>query len=232
MKDELENKSVDANSNVEKRRSVLKKMGISIPAIITLSSRPAYGAGFCSLSGFASVNPSGVLRHANQHCNGFSQGAWSTPYSGDGVWPLGCIPNPESENKLFPLHKLVGALQSTNTILADRIAKGTTLFYSGQVFSSGSSNNWNVIPPGWPADLSFTLHDALLYGDELAREAAAAFLNAKAAPTDPKIDNFHFTVTQVQDLFNVGQSWVDGKLVPEPGLNSSEFIALFQAAQH
>ena len=80
LQSEAENKQ-----STNSRRSALKKIGIATPALITLSSRPAYGAGFCSLSGFASINASGVLRHQNQSCGGYSQGGWKTPYgNGDG----------------------------------------------------------------------------------------------------------------------------------------------------
>lgn len=233
MKKMSNDSQIDVSSNEKNegrssKRAALKKIGIAIPAIITLSSRPAYGAGFCSLSGFASVNASGVARHANEHCGGFSQGGWSTPYSGDGVWPAGCVPNPISEHeaphKLTTLTKLIQALAVPgNTIAFDRSVVEPTLFYSIDTFSMGP----DVIPANWPGALGFTLHDALLYGDELAREAVAAFLNAKT-----NLPDFHFSVDQVRDLFKDGQTWINGQWVPSPALNAAEFIQLFQAAQH
>jgi hypothetical protein len=56
------------------RRSLLKKAVIGVPAVMALANKPAFGA-VCTLSGFQSVNPSGVVRHQGG-CGGISPGAW------------------------------------------------------------------------------------------------------------------------------------------------------------
>jgi hypothetical protein len=250
---EVSSKKKDVNN----KRATLLKIGVAIPAIVTLSSRPAYGAGFCSLSGFASVNASGVTRHANKSCGGYSQGGWKTAYgSGDGNWASdapGCKPNPKAEYDFhYNSSRLIQATKSALNnekhcnnsgkwksngskvcadIIGDRAAYGTTSFNS--VFSSGLKNSMQnrLTNAGWPVQLIFSLHDALLYGDTITREAAAAYLNAKAAENG-LLPDFHFTTAQVQDLYNQGYSWVNGNKVPANPLSRSEFVALFQAAQH
>lgn len=238
LQSEAENKQ--ANS----RRSALKKIGIATPALITLSSRPAYGAGFCSLSGFASINASGVLRHQNESCGGYSQGGWKTPYgNGEGNWAtegVGVIPNPESE-KYETLDKLKEALEYYENgcpepdkgkapecvdVLEARSVNGTTLF--SQVFTRAPISN-DVT--GWPGVFGYnvSLHDGLIYGDEVTREAVAAYLNAKSTTRT----DFHFTASQVQDLFNQGYTTVGGQVFPSSGtLSDADFIALFKGAQH
>ena len=243
--------------NVNSKRATLIKIGVAVPAIVTLSSRPAYGAGFCSLSGFASVNASGVIRHQNESCGGYSQGGWTTAHEpGDGNWATdapGCKPNPLKEyNFNYTIDKLISATKSyisgelhcnnagkwknngnkaCTDIIGERAAYGTTSFVS--VFSTGLRNGMQnkLNNKGWPAQLIFSLHDALLYGNNITREAAAAFLNAKSAEAG-NLPDFHFTTQQVKDLYNQGFTWINGNKVPEQPLTNAEFIALFQAAQH
>jgi len=208
----MNKESLESDSKVEKgmengRRSVLKKIGIAAPAIITLTSRPSYGAGFCSLSGFASVSPSGVIKHRNQRC-GLSHGGWKTPYAGAGTWPVGCVPNPQAQymHNYSGQNGFLAAYNSAtpppgnvHPFTAARIIAGTTP-YNG-VFDL---NKYDPRPNNWPSDLVFSLHDAMLYGDKVGREAATALLNAKEAlvSTDPLFENFHFTEDQVISLFN------------------------------
>lgn len=237
------------NKSVNSRRSILKKIGIAAPAVITLSSRPAYGAGFCSLSGFISVSPSGVIRHQNESCGGYSQGGWKTPYgNGDGNWAtenVGVTPNPESED-----HSTLAGLQEDldrydnnvngcrngsatgkpedrlcPNIIADRLANGTTDFSA--VFTRAPVANVG----NWPNNVGYSvsLHDGLLYGDEVTREAVAAYLNANASSRT----DFHFTSQQVVDLFNQGYTYVGGLRFPSSGtFSDADFVALFQGAQH
>lgn len=248
LQSEAENKQ-----STNSRRSALKKIGIATPALITLSSRPAYGAGFCSLSGFASINASGVLRHQNQSCGGYSQGGWKTPYgNGDGNWEtegVGVKPNPSSET-----HSTVAQLEealkryeddvnscrvSTATtgnpeyrfcpnIIENRETFKTTLF--SEVFTRlpvCNSGDWPSSGDYFGYEVS--LHDAILYGNEVTREAVAAYLNAKSTT---RVD-FHFTASQVQDLFNQGYTTVGGQVFPSTGtLTDADFIALFKGAQH
>lgn len=220
-KDTMKNTLEVQKKGIEGRRSALKKIGIAAPAIITLSSRPAYGAGFCSLSGFASVNASGVLRHSNQHCYGLSHGAWKTPFNGDGTWPFGCTPNPPTES--FPTQKkLIDGLKvAGNTIIADRVSYGTTSFSS--IFTPVSRT---PEPSDWPANLPFSLHDAMLYGAHPEREAAAAYLNAKAG-----IVTFKFTTAEVVSLYNdLAHTLANGQIV---SFNTyTDFADFFEAAQH
>jgi len=75
MKVEKETKDVTLQTDKNNsRRSLLKKTIIGVPVVITLANKPAFGA-VCSLSGFQSVNPSGVDRH-DGGCGGISPGGW------------------------------------------------------------------------------------------------------------------------------------------------------------
>lgn len=56
--------------------------GFAAPVILTLANRPAFGA-VCTVSGFASTNPSGVARHGSDSCGGRGPDHWTT----DGNWP-------------------------------------------------------------------------------------------------------------------------------------------------
>ncbi|NMP30551.1 hypothetical protein HII17_03150 [Thalassotalea sp. M1531] len=92
------------DQKLNSRRSLLKKTAIGVPAAITLTTKPAFGA-VCSLSGFQSVNPSGVDRHSTR-CQGISPGGWGQNgyKSGNqqgcrGAWELaGYYPNPRVES--------------------------------------------------------------------------------------------------------------------------------------
>lgn len=73
----------DTNSTSSRRRLLI---GATVPAVLSLVSLPAFGRGGarCTISGFTSVNPSGV-RHDTNGCGGYSPGGWGNPYSnGDG----------------------------------------------------------------------------------------------------------------------------------------------------
>jgi hypothetical protein len=81
------------------RRNLLKKGIVGVPVVTLLANKPAFGA-VCTLSGFQSVNPSGVERHADE-CQGFSPGGWKEngyKLNGDGnrnQWiAAGFYPNP------------------------------------------------------------------------------------------------------------------------------------------
>jgi hypothetical protein len=73
----------EAVSTVTSRRRVL--IGAAAPVILSVLSKPAFGAvgARCTISGFTSVNPSGV-RHETTGCQGLSPGAWKNPYAGNG----------------------------------------------------------------------------------------------------------------------------------------------------
>jgi hypothetical protein len=73
----------EAVSTVTSRRRVL--IGAAAPVILSVLSKPAFGAvgARCTISGFTSVNPSGV-RHDTDGCGGLSPGAWKNPYAGNG----------------------------------------------------------------------------------------------------------------------------------------------------
>lgn len=99
------------------RRKFITRAGAVAP-VLMLSSRSALAA-TCNISGFQSVNPSGLARHYVDGCGGFSPGAWKTPDGGNGQgtgggngqgngqgggsqgdgnraqwWQAGCTPNP------------------------------------------------------------------------------------------------------------------------------------------
>jgi len=99
-----EKRKIDIDTNKQaSRRGMLKKTAIGIPAIMTLAHRPAFGA-ICTISGFQSVNPSGVRRTPGPGCGGNSPGGWKNPDVGQGgsdgsrtEWiSAGFYPNPRA----------------------------------------------------------------------------------------------------------------------------------------
>lgn len=78
----------NSSSTIDKSRRSFAKVGAVAPVIMTLASKSAFGA-ICSVSGYISATPAiaSSQRHVVASCNGFSPGAWGTPYSGDGTWP-------------------------------------------------------------------------------------------------------------------------------------------------
>lgn len=150
------------------RRSLLKKTIIGVPVVMTLANKPAFGA-VCSISGFQSVNPSGVGRH-EQGCGGISPGGWKEngykvkgePDGGRAEWlAAGFFPNPR-------------VLTSTDYkgnfgIYPDDPAG--TLFYDPTTFL-GANPKITVLP-------TETLHDVLLKGTgTLEFHVISNFLNA------------------------------------------------------
>ncbi|MEQ9462700.1 MAG: hypothetical protein RJQ10_03495 [Haliea sp.] len=94
-----------SDSQLSRRR--FTGAGLAAPVILSLASRPAFGA-VCTPSGFVSYapnNPSGLRRH-EAACGGFSPGAWKTPDSGNGdgsraQW-LPFAPNPRQGGNSSP----------------------------------------------------------------------------------------------------------------------------------
>jgi hypothetical protein len=138
-------------SKVSRRR--FTRAGLAAPIILSLASRPAFGA-VCSPSGFVSYspdNPSGV-RHVEDSCHGISPGGWMHPDVGRGNsdgnrsqwYAAGYYPNPRDDKDPDP-----------------------TMFAT--VFGSGSEYG--------------SLHDAMLnYPGSLQFHIVAALLNSKTIP--------------------------------------------------
>ena len=63
-----------STDNKISRRGLLTKAAMGVPLALTLAHKPAFGA-VCSISGFQSVNPSGV-QFTGSGCGGFSPGGW------------------------------------------------------------------------------------------------------------------------------------------------------------
>lgn len=80
---EQDKDKIKKSSAVSSRRKFLTKAGIAAPVVLTMASKPAFGATVCNISGFASVTPSGIARHTTQSCGGFSHGAWKNPDNGN-----------------------------------------------------------------------------------------------------------------------------------------------------
>lgn len=78
-----EKDKVVKSNNTFSRRQLLGKAAVGAPLVLTLASKPALGA-VCNISGFASVSPSGVVRHTTDSCGGYSHGAWKNPDQGNG----------------------------------------------------------------------------------------------------------------------------------------------------
>ncbi|REL37071.1 hypothetical protein [Thalassotalea euphylliae] len=162
--------TAEVNSASQKqkgRRSLFKKAVIGTPLAITLASRPAYGA-VCSLSGFQSVNPSGVARH-NVGCGGISPGGWkengyktgNQDGSRDNWIKAGFYPNPRKAGSL--------SYNTKKGIYPDD--PDGTLFYAWEAFSGAT--------PSVYVDPSDTLHDVLLKNPgTLEFHMISNFLNA------------------------------------------------------
>ncbi len=153
----------------ETRRKLLKGIAGSVPVILTMANRPAFGQ-ICTPSAAVSANPanpSGLDRHGDACTQGFSAGAWKTA-SGDGDgnlddWHMAVAhPNPEYEASPQKNPKTKGQRATVSSHPA-------TKFDEAFGFSSFGE----------------TLHDALLTGNQskgatpLQRQAAAALLNAR-----------------------------------------------------
>jgi len=167
MKVEKETKDVILKADKKNsRRSLLKKTIIGVPVVMTLANKPAFGA-VCSLSGFQSVNPSGVDRH-DRGCGGISPGGWKEngyKTNGDGnrnQWSAaGFDPNP----RVLTSTKYKGQ----HGIYPDDLPG--TLFFDPSAFA-GATPTITVLA-------TETLHDVLLKGTgTLEFHAIANFLNA------------------------------------------------------
>jgi len=153
------------------RRSLFKKAAIGIPVVLTLANRPAYGA-ICSISGFQSVNPSGVQLNTGSGCGGFSPGGWKHPDNGQGAtdanrsdWEAaGCNPNPRED--IAATYTGSGTINKPAVTFND--PAGTTFNYI-----------FNRTAPGFALDT--TMHDILLNNEgSLASHAIANYLNSMA----------------------------------------------------
>lgn len=152
----------DKNPITSTRRSLV---GAAVPAVLTLLSKPAFGAAGarCTISGFTSVNPSGV-RHETSGCGGYSPGAWKSPYASNGDGSLA--------------HWIIAG-QNCATIT------GFSQFSNGFFPNPGTSSTSSSTAPGTLFDAVFggsdgdTMHDKLEgNGNSLERSAVDALLNA------------------------------------------------------
>jgi len=150
MKIEKETKDVILKADkINSRRSLIKKTIIGVPVVMTLANKPAFGA-VCSLSGFQSVNPSGVGRH-DQGCGGISPGGWKEngyKTNGDGnrnQWlAINFYPNP----RIATSYKYKG---NFGIHAGDPLG---TLFFAPAAFGGAS--------PTVSVSATDTLHDVLL----------------------------------------------------------------------
>lgn len=166
----VENETKDATLHKEKdncRRSLLKKAAIGVPAVMALANKPAFGA-VCSLSGFQSVNPSGVIRHGGG-CGGISPGGWKENGYKSGnqdgnrnQWiTAGFFPNPR-----------VGGSMGYDTKKGEYPSDPAgTLFFAAIAFQG--------VSPSVPVLSTDTLHDVLLKNPgSLEFHMISNFLNA------------------------------------------------------
>jgi len=149
-----ETDSVGNKEHQSSRRGLLKKTAIGAPVLMTLINRPAYGA-ICTISGFQSVNPSGVT-NTKTNCGGFSPGGWKHPDNGQGGtdgnrqqwYAAGFNPNPRA-----------GLNDPSATLFKDAIAFGMN-------------------PPTY-MDPNITMNDVMLnHHNSLENHAVANLLNA------------------------------------------------------
>lgn len=86
MKDNSANQSSQANAKVNptqtRRRFLLGTGALAASSLISKSVFAQSTTNNCLISGFTSVAPSGTT-DGNVACNGFSHGAWKTPYVGN-----------------------------------------------------------------------------------------------------------------------------------------------------
>ena len=195
-----------ADSQLSRRR--FTGAGLAAPVILSLASRPAFGA-VCTPSGFVSYspnNPSGIRRH-EAACGGFSPGAWKTPDAGQGdgsraQW-LPFVPNPRQEDNASP-GKSARRSRSVDT-LAD--PPGTLFF---DVF--GVNDHFG------------TLHDVLLdRPGSLEFHVVAALLNSTTIPgymaTEDVIGLYLATINGYTTY-----TTVQGVTIPMGGFDLKAFI--------
>ncbi|MEQ9395851.1 hypothetical protein [Haliea sp.] len=159
-----------ADSQLSRRR--FTGAGLAAPVILSLASRPAFGA-VCTPSGFVSYspnNPSGIRRH-EAACGGLSPGAWKTPDAGKGdgsraQW-LPFAPNPRQEGNASPAAKSAEKSAKKSRSVDTFADPPGTLFFD--VF--GVNDHFG------------TLHDVLLErSGSLEFHVVAALLNSTTIP--------------------------------------------------
>ena len=152
------------------RRGLLTKAAMGVPLALTLAHKPAFGAA-CSISGFQSVNPSGVGLQVSCH-RGYSPGGWKNPdNNGDASrsdWEsISAFPNPRantSDGDATTFHEIFSRLP---------------MHQNGQAWG----------------DTNTSLHDVLKSNSAPAKHAAANVLNAAFFP------NFGIAVADVVGLY-------------------------------
>lgn len=158
----------------DSRRSLLKKTALGVPTVVALTSKPAFGA-VCSLSGFQSVNPSGVDRHSTR-CYGISPGGWGQNGYKDGnqqgcrgAWlEAGYFPNPRTLDSYKFKPSNAKTVTNRSGIFSDDPAP--RLFFDE---FPGAIPEANVAP-------NDSLHDVLLkYNGSLEFHMISSLLNAK-----------------------------------------------------
>ena len=151
--------TIAATDNKISRRGLLTKAAMGVPLALTLAHKPAFGA-ICSISGFQSVNPSGVNagQTVGPGCGGYSPGGWKENGTKTGnqdgnrnQWlAAGFNPNPRQNSDDAP----------------------GTLFYASNAFA-------NTISSGIKIEQHDTLHDVLInHSGSLECHAIANLLNA------------------------------------------------------
>jgi hypothetical protein len=166
MKREKETKDVNLQTDkTNSRRSLLKKTIIGVPVVMTLANKPAFGA-ICSISGFQSVNPSGV--GDNGGCGGISPGGWKENGYKSGnqdgnrnQWiAAGFYPNP----RVGVSYQYKGKKESSDD-------PAGTLFFAAIAFQG--------VSPTVEVSATDTLHDVLLKNPgSLEFHVISNFLNA------------------------------------------------------
>jgi hypothetical protein len=152
-----DNDTVSTDTKIS-RRGLLTKAAMGVPLALTLAHKPAFGAA-CSISGFQSVNPSGVSLQVS--CNrGYSPGAWGNPDAGNGQ---GSRSNWNS----------ISAYPNRRTNTADPAA---TKFYD--LFDRRPMNQ-HYEDTG---NRNTSLHDVIKSNSAPAKHAAANLLNAHFFP--------------------------------------------------
>lgn len=164
--------TIAATDNKISRRGLLTKAAMGVPLALTLAQKPAFGAA-CSISGFQSVNPSGVSAQVNCQ-RGLSPGAWGNPDAGNGDgsrrdWEkVSAFPNPRQD----PAETSRKSRKFKSSAPSTYNDPAATTFES--VFKRLPMDQHYQIT----GDSKTSLHDVLLSNSQPARHATANVLNA------------------------------------------------------
>jgi hypothetical protein len=183
------------------RRKLLFGGVVATPAVLLLSSRPVLatgGGGYrgCTASANASVN---LSKPQNVSCKGLSPGCWKTTRNWPSLYKPG-LPSPcgGEWSNMFSV-----TYNDLKDWFKDKYRLNNTK--AGNMAQAFKNHNatatmYNSVVPKWP--YSGGLMQALHYGSEVQKHAAAAFLNAAFFGEA----HFGYSVSQLAAMINARYS--------------------------